>query len=197
MGLAVCAVPIFSQLFMQGAFGYGDVQQTARALVAYAPGLLFVGISRVIVPTFYALQDTKTPVRVSFWTLLANVGFGVLLMGPFKHVGLAAALTLSSVLNAMLLLWLLRRKLGSLALDGVAGVVVKAMLASAAMAAVVHWCLSFGVWRQGVSFNNLSLLVGAISAGVVVYLVSCFVLKVDEVSELMQLVRRKVRRSGN
>lgn len=196
VGLSVCAVPIFSQLFMQGAFGYGDVQQTALALAAYAPGLLFVGISRVIVPTFYALQDTKTPVRVSFWTLLANVGFGLLLMGPFEHVGLAAALTLSSVVNAGMLLWLLRRKLGALAVDGLENVVGKAVIASGAMAGVVHWCLSFGQWQQGMSLANLTILIGAIAGGVIVYLVSCMVFRVREINDLVQVVKRKLCRNS-
>jgi putative peptidoglycan lipid II flippase len=89
IGLLLCSVPIFSLFFMGGAFSFGDVEQTALALAAYAPGLLFVGISRVVAPTFYALQDTRTPVWIAFWTLLVNAGLGLLLMGPLRHTGLA------------------------------------------------------------------------------------------------------------
>ena len=55
-----------------------DVANTATALVCYAPGLLFVGFSRIAAQTFYALQDTRTPVIVSFWTLLVNAVTGYL-----------------------------------------------------------------------------------------------------------------------
>jgi putative peptidoglycan lipid II flippase len=120
-GLMLCAVPVYSLFFMSGAFTYEDVRQTALALAAYAPGLIFVGVSRVVAPTFYAMQDTRTPVWISFWTLLVNAGLGLLLMGPLQHTGLALALTLSSVFNALLLFWALRRKIGQLGIAAVGG----------------------------------------------------------------------------
>jgi putative peptidoglycan lipid II flippase len=193
-GLIVCAEPIFSQLFMQGAFGFSEVQQTARALAAYAPGLLFVGVSRVIVPTFYALQDTRTPVWISFWTLLANVVFGLLLMGPFQHVGLAAALTLSSVVNSVILLVMLRRKIGCLGIRSLALTTVKALLACGVMALVVVQVLQFGQWSAGFTLLNALILFAAVSGGVVSYLVVGRAVRISELKEVQALVLRKLRR---
>nr|WP_320050452.1 murein biosynthesis integral membrane protein MurJ [uncultured Desulfuromonas sp.] len=194
-GLIVCAEPIFSQLFMQGAFTFADVQQTAMALAAYAPGLVFVGISRVIVPTFYALQDTRTPVWISFWTLLANVAFGLLLMGPFQHVGLAAALTMSSVVNSMILLVMLRRKIGALGLQSLAITTLKALLACGVMVLVVHQVLGFGHWSAGLSLENAIILTLAVSGGVISYLLVGRVVRIAELKELQLLLQRKLRRS--
>ncbi len=194
VGLIVCAEPIFSQLFMQGAFGFADVQQTALALAAYAPGLVFVGISRVIVPTFYALQDTRTPVWISFWTLLANVAFGLLLMGPFQHVGLAAALTLSSVVNSVILLVMLRRKIGRLGLKSLWLTTVKALLACSVMALVVERILLLGEWSTGLTLANATLLGAGVVAGVASYLLVGRLVKIAELKELQAMVQRKLRR---
>lgn len=193
VGLMVCAVPIYSQLFMSGAFSYSDVEQTATALLIYAPGLLFVGISRVIAPTFYALQDTRTPVRVSFWTLLVNVGFGLLLMGPYHYLGLAAALTLSSIFNALFLLILLRKRLGGLALRSAAWSGIRVVVASAIMAGAVHGILQWGQWAEGLNRSNVTILVVAIGVGIVVYAVSCVLLRIREVNDLVRILKWRRR----
>ncbi|MEA3466581.1 MAG: murein biosynthesis integral membrane protein MurJ [Thermodesulfobacteriota bacterium] len=192
-GLLVCATPIYSQLFMSGAFSYTDVQQTALALAAYAPGLLFVGISRVIVPTFYAMKDTRTPVVVSFWTLLVNVAFGLALMGGFHHVGLALALTLSSIFNAMVLLVLLQRRLGSLALGGVVQSALRVIVATAVMAVIVQRLLLFGDWAAGLTLENFAILIGAISGGLVVYALSCYLLNIKEMHDVVAIAKRRLK----
>ncbi|MDY0190332.1 MAG: murein biosynthesis integral membrane protein MurJ [Desulfuromonas sp.] len=191
-GLMVCAIPIYSQLFMYGAFSYTDVQQTALALAAYAPGLLFVGISRVIVPTFYAMQDTRTPVWVSFWTLLVNMGLGLLLMGPWQHIGLAMALTCSSVFNAVALLVLLKLRIGSIALSAVGWTAIRVLLATAVMALIVHRLLLFGHWSLGVNSTNIAVLLGAISVGIVSYLIGCYLLQIKELREVVTMLKRRL-----
>jgi len=193
-GLMVCALPIYTQLFMNGAFSYVDVQQTARALAAYAPGLLFVGISRVIVPTFYAMHDTRTPVWVSFWTLLVNVVVGLLLMGPFQHIGLAMALTCSSIFNAMVLLLLLQRRIGSIALKALGWVFVRVVAATAVMVLSVDRLLLFGQWSLGFTALNIAVLAGAIAAGIASYAVCCYVLQITEMHEVVAMLKRRLGR---
>jgi putative peptidoglycan lipid II flippase len=192
-GLMVCALPIYSQLFMNGAFTYLAVQQTAAALAAYAPALLFVGISRVIVPTFYAMQDTRTPVWVSFWTLLVNVGCGLLLMGAYKHIGLAMALTGASVFNALVLLVLLRKRIGQLGLVAVAWVGLRVMLATLVMAVVVYQLLLLGTWQQGLSWMNITLLGASICCGILTYVACCYVCNIKEIHDVVALVKRRLK----
>ncbi len=194
-GLIVCAVPAYSLFFMRGEFSYQDVSQTAMALCAYAPGLLFVGISRILVPTFYALQDTRTPVWISFWTLLANALLGLLLMGPMRHVGLALALSLSSVCNCLLLAWLLRRKIGALGLSAILGSLIRALPATLLMATLVHGILRFADWQTaGSTPFKLVILSGAVGSGLALYVWLCSLCGVTEMREALQLVRRKMKR---
>lgn len=196
-GLMLCAVPVYSLFFMGGAFTYEDVRQTALALAAYAPGLLFVGVSRVVVPTFYAMQDTRTPVIISFWTLLVNAGLGVLLMGPFQHTGLALALTLSSVFNAIVLVWTLRRKVGRLGLAPVGASLLRLLPLTALMAAAVWAILGYGAWdTAGSRWFKALVLSGALLSGMAVYAVGCVLMRIPEVTEVASLFRRKLLRRG-
>lgn len=196
-GLMVCAVPVYSLFFMRGAFSYLDVSQTAMALCAYAPGLLFVGVSRILVPTFYALQDTRTPVWISFWTLVVNALLGVLLMGPLRHVGLALALSLSSVCNCLLLAWLLRRKIGSLGLVYIGGSLLRALPATLLMAAGTWLILQSVEWHTaGFSVVKLLVLGSAVAVGMVIYCGVCLLCGVTEIRDGLRLVRRKVGAGG-
>lgn len=195
VGLMQCAIPIYSLFFMRGAFQYQDVYQTALALMAYAPGLLFVGLSRMVVPTFYALKDTRTPVLVSFGTLLANAILGYILMGPLKHVGLALALTLASLFNCVVLLWLLRRKIGGLGLKVVRGSLVKVIPPTLLMAGFTHLVLGRISWEQpGFEIGKSLALLIAVAGGGTLYIFGCLSMGLPEAREVVLLVKKKFRR---
>ena len=109
-GLIGLATPVISLLFERGAFTAEAVVATSKALIAYSVGLPFIALSRPLVAGFYALEDTKTPVKIAVVCLIVNVGAGVLLMQTMAHVGLALAVSISSFLNFGCLHVLLARK---------------------------------------------------------------------------------------
>ncbi len=195
VGLVLCAEPIFSLFFMKGAFSFADVHQTAIALAAFAPGLFFVGVSRVVVPAFYAQMDTRTPVWISFWTLLVNVSLGLVLMRPFGHTGLAMALTLSTIFNSLVLTMALRKKMGRLGLASVMSALARIIPSAAIMAAVVWFLLDFGPWQAvGQGWYKGGVLSAAIMAGIVVYGLCCYLLKVPQADQVAALLKKKVLR---
>ncbi|PLY04074.1 MAG: murein biosynthesis integral membrane protein MurJ [Desulfuromonas sp.] len=194
-GLVLCAGPIYSLFFMGGAFDAHAVHQSSLALAAYAPGLLFVGISRVTVPVFYAHKDTRTPVWISFWTLLVNAVGGVLLMQFWAHIGLALALTFSSAFNAVLLLIFLQRRIRVLELRALLVYLLKLLPVVAVMSLVVKLLLSHGEWLTGGSrWENGAWLLTATLVGVVVYLVGAWLLRVPELEQAVGILRRKIRK---
>src|SRR5262249_17789197 len=100
-------------------FTLSDTMGTTAAVLYYSLGLwAFAGV-RIVAPAFYALQDTKTPVKVAVIAMLVNIALNLLLMGPLKHGGLALATSLSSMLNLSLLILILRRRLGRIGLRGI------------------------------------------------------------------------------
>jgi putative peptidoglycan lipid II flippase len=101
--LMIIAPAAISVLFERGAFTAAATAASADALIAYAAGLPAFVMIKVLVPGYFARQDTKTPVRIAIVCLVVNVGFNLALMGPLGHVGIALATTLSGWLNAALL----------------------------------------------------------------------------------------------
>ncbi len=114
IGLMVLALPTVELLYLRGAFTHDSAIWTARAVLAYAPGLLAFSINKAIVPLFYAMKDIRTPVKVASWCILANATMNVLsiLLLPegWRHAGIAASTVLSSILNTAILILLLKRK---------------------------------------------------------------------------------------
>ena len=77
-------------------------------------------MSNILARAFYALKDIRTPVAISVFCLILNLGFALWLIHPYREAGLAVANTLSACFNVALLIYSLRRKLTRLGLAGLA-----------------------------------------------------------------------------
>ena len=194
-GLMVCSIPIFSLIFMGGAFDYQTAVNSASALLYYSVGLSFVALTRVLAPVFYALKDTRTPVITALITFVINLGLSLVLMGPLKHGGLALATTLSAFCNMLMLLWLLRRKIGSFGGGGILLTAFKSTAASMPMAAAVWYLCSFIDWSQaGHKILKGSVLGGSILCGGAIYMLAVKLLRSEEAIDALALVGRKLKR---
>lgn len=194
-GLMVCSTPIFSLIFMGGAFDYQTAVNSASALLYYSVGLSFVALTRVLAPVFYALKDTRTPVLTAFITFVINLGLSLVLMGPLKHGGLALATTLSAFCNMLMLLWFLRRKIGSFGGNSIIRTAFKSTAASLPMAAAVWYLCSFIDWSQaGHKILKGSVLGGSILCGGVIYMLAVKLLRSEEALDALALVGRKLKK---
>jgi putative peptidoglycan lipid II flippase len=116
VALIVIAEPVVRVLFERGAFGEFETKATAAALGMYAAGLPAYVMIKALAPGFFGREDTSTPVKISVMCLVINLMLNLILMDPFKHVGIAAATVVSSWLNAGLLAYVLLRR-GHLLID--------------------------------------------------------------------------------
>lgn len=112
-GLAGLAWPLVDVLFGRGEFSGPAVHGTALALLGYVAGLPAFSCVRSLVSAYYALGDTKTPVRTAVICLVAYVIMGGISMQFVGHVGLALASSVSAWINVSVLGFLLRRTCGT------------------------------------------------------------------------------------
>jgi putative peptidoglycan lipid II flippase len=145
VGLFVLAGPVVRMLFEHGSFGPQSTWLTARALSFYAPGLMVFCLAKVFVPAFYALQDTRTPVKIGLCAVSLNFTLNVVsaLVLPeyWKHAGLAFSTVVSEGFIGLLLAWFLRRRLGPFGLRGILAGLGRALGAAACMAAVAWFAV--------------------------------------------------------
>jgi putative peptidoglycan lipid II flippase len=165
VALVVAAEPIIRGLLQHGAFTAADGTATARALAAFALGLPAYILIKVLVPGFYARQDTRTPVRIALVAVAVNLVGNLILIWPLAHVGQALATALSAWVNAALLFLTLRRR-GWLALEPHTVRVALRILVAAAVMAATAFALGRLVlpWVTGGARERvlgLTLLVGS------------------------------------
>ncbi|MEJ2589678.1 MAG: murein biosynthesis integral membrane protein MurJ [Deltaproteobacteria bacterium] len=193
VGLILLGRPIIQLLFERGAFTIISTSMTNYALLCYALGLWAFSANRIIISAFYALQDTKTPVKVAVITVMINLGLSLLLMGPFKHGGLALALSLASLIQFCLLMLLLKRKIDLGDMRPVYLSWLKSTLAAAVMG--VGLFAMHAMWfpvARGVGLLGMIIeLSFLILTGMLLYGFAARLLKCNELNSLMEAFRRR------
>jgi len=195
VGLAVLGRPIIALIFEHGKFTSFDTVQTANALAAYAIGLAGYGAIKVVSPAFYALNDARTPMFISLFSIAVNYLMNSLLVTRFGHVGLAFSTSTVALVNFLLLAIFMRRRLGRLAGRKLATTVLKITVASAALA-VVAWVVNeiAGILPvHGLALGFGRVAVAIVLAGATFYLV-CRLLQVDELQEAFDAIGGKLLR---
>jgi putative peptidoglycan lipid II flippase len=141
-GLLVLGEPITRILFERFKYDAQSTAMTTQALFYYTLGLWAFSAIRVLPNVFFASQDTKTPVKAAFASIIINIILSLLLMGPMKHGGLALALSISSALQMFMLLYFIRRKIGAGFLLNVISSAFRSFIAASIMALIVYFIRS-------------------------------------------------------
>jgi len=199
VGMILLRVPIIEVFFQRGAFDRLTTLMTAEALLCYSLGLWAFSGSRVMLSAFYAFQDTKTPVKVATLTMIVNGLLSLLLMGPLRHGGLALALSLSSTLQLLLLIFILRKRGRLLDLKPIVSSALRSSAASAVMGLVLY-----GLHRRWLSsgdfgpfWSHAVALTGVIAVGAAVYFLMAGIFRCPEISSVLDILKplfRKARR---
>ena len=191
VGLMLFATPIISLLFERGEFDAQAVHLTGMALAIYAPSLIGLAFRDVLARMFYSMHDTKTPAVNAVISVVLNVILSVLFATFMGLNGLALGTTVSTIIGALLLLFVLRVRLRGLSLSMLVSGTMKITAASILMGAV---SFAFFYYTQGVFSQNLRLLL-SIGIAAVVYGVLILVLRIDEARQLVEIVTRKTRKN--
>ena len=158
--LVALAVPVVRLLFERGAFTPISTMHVARALTCLAPGLVMFSTVNILARAFYALGDTKTPMKISVFCLIINFAVGCALLFPLHERGPGIANTFTSALNAGLLLFALRKKLGKLEMASLRGTLLPIALA-ALFTGILAWG-GWKLWEQQLGHATLALKLGAV-----------------------------------
>lgn len=174
LGLIVLAEPLVAAIFYGGEFSGSDVRMAALSLQAFALGLVGFSFVKILAPAYFAREDTKTPVKVGLIALAVNFLLSVLLAWTLTragfeatHAGLALAISVAAVLNAVLLFQGLRREGIAGRSGGWAVFLVRIAIAGALMTAALlylarplEWWLAAGVATRSL-WLGVEVLVGA------------------------------------
>lgn len=191
LGLIVLRQPIISLLYQRGEFTARSTELVAWALLWYAVGLVGHSLVEILSRAFYALHDTKTPVLVGVVAMSLNVIFSLVFapafarLGWMEHGGLALANSLATILEALVLLYLMRHRLDGLEGRSILRGGLQALVAAGVMGLILL------LWmKTAVNWQVWLVAGGGILVGVLAYGLAAWLLGVRELRTVLSRLLR-------
>lgn len=191
VGLIVLRYPIVQTLFERGQFTASSTRGTAFALLFYAVGLCAFSGVKVVVPAFFSMQDTTTPMKIGVISVGLNIVLNLILMGPLKHGGLALATSIASLFNVFALLYILKVRIGRLGGRRILTSSLKLAGASSVMGAASAWMAHRWIGVLATTLERGAVLTVIILAAIVIYTGCSYALKSEELIFLCQTIRKR------
>jgi putative peptidoglycan lipid II flippase len=195
--LVVLAEPIVRLIYEHGKFTAAATDRASFALICLAPGLVAFSTVNILARAFYALGDTRTPMKISIACLALNFILAAMLVSPLKQGGLGIANTITSIGNVWLLFFALRKKLGKLEMES-----LRKMLPPLFFITIVSGLIAFEGWRfweNSIGHATIALKIGAVfvPAGIagIVYWLAALALKIPAAKEMTEFVFARFKRA--
>ncbi|RMH69778.1 MAG: murein biosynthesis integral membrane protein MurJ [Gemmatimonadetes bacterium] len=194
VGLILLADPMIRVLLQRGAFDASrSLPMTTGALTFYAFGLCSYGLVKGIVPVFYAMKDTQTPVKTAAVAMLTNITLNIILMRYLQLRGLALATALSATLNVVLLWLILNHRLGLKVNREIGVSVIKTLVATAIMGGICWISLQgcYAVFPTSILWGRLLVLFIPLILSLISFVGIAHLMRHNEIHEIIHLIRQK------
>lgn len=192
VGAIVLSTPIVKLLFQRGEFDYRATSMTATALGMYSIGMVAFGLRDILNRVFYSLQDTKTPMINGIISMVLNIILNVVLVKYLGLSGLALATSISAIFCIFLLFRSLKNKIEYFGQERIKITTFKSLIAALVMGIITY--LSYNTINEilvsGFIRDVISLF-GSICIGGIVYIMLLFILKVEEISLVKDVIYNK------
>ena len=193
-GLILLSQPIIRFIFERGAFTGIDTIATSQALSLYAVGLFAYSANKILVPVFYALNDTKFPVIASFLAVMGNIVIISTTIHAFQHKAIALSMSCTMILNFLFLSWILYKKMEGYSLIVLLKGVVKILTATLCMSLLIAGERSvLASWLTGNILQKSIALLSLIISAALLYSSVLYFLRLPELTEIIQKLCAKFR----
>ncbi len=203
VGLIVLRKPIVGAIYEHGEFTSFDTEQTSLALACYCLGLTAYAGLKIVTPSFYALNDVRTPATVAVVSIAANYGLNWTFLRVFGwgHAGLASSTSVVATLNFLVLFFAIRSRLSGVHGRRLLLGLLKIGLSAAAMGVACHYSSALIQHSFGAGFvARLTDIAVSVPLGAAVFWGLCSTLKVPELALATEAVVGKtlaaLRRAG-
>ncbi|MDF2965184.1 MAG: Integral rane protein MviN [Rickettsiaceae bacterium] len=191
-GIITLSYPIIHLIYERGAFTSADTLKTAQALQAFTIGLPAFILSKIVTPAFYANHDTKTPFKITLYSLSFNTILNIILMQWLDEVGIALGSSIAAWLNLWLLMSYAKRnnfyqKTSNL-------IFITKVLACTVCMSV---CIVFAVYKlEYIMYNSniitkITLLIIIICLAILIFLTLTVVTKAIDLSQVRKLYKKR------
>lgn len=175
-----------------GAFNWDNTYYTAQALGCFAISIFAQGLIPLLARSFYACEDTKTPMYISLFSVAINIILSIYLAAPYGVLGLATAFSISSILNMILLYIFLHRHVPDLddyiIFVSSVKIIFNSLLSGSTAYLALHFIAKIVDMHSFIGIFSQGLVAGTV--GLLSYLILGIVFKLEEVDLFKKLFKK-------
>lgn len=191
VGMILLREPIISLIYQHGRFDQSDTLLTARPLLYFCLAMWAFALVDILPRAFFALQDTRTPVKIAVGSVLLDIALSLLLVRLMGLGGLALAFALATTVQVFLLIRTLSGRIGDVLDRPTLMFFVKAVLACALMVFYLWLAIPLLAGYATMPLFLKAVSVGfTVGVGATVYLLTSVLLGQEEVGTLLRLAHR-------
>ena len=166
-------IPLIRILYEHGAFSTMDSLRTASVLLFYVIGIPFIAGTKVIQNVYFSRRDVKTPMRISYITMIINILFAIILMNIMDEKGLALAVSIGGIFQFCLLIKPYFNMLKKIFIF-----LFKLILCSTLAILPV-------IYIEQIFISFISLIIGSIIFGLI-FIGSTYILRIEEICQILK-----------
>jgi putative peptidoglycan lipid II flippase len=199
VGFLLLKTEIVRVLFQGQKFTAADTEATAYALMFYSIGLFAHGAIQILPRGFYSLKDTLTPVLITIGTTVVSILLNLVFLRftSLNHGGFALSFSIMGILNMLLSIYFLSKKVHGVEERRMARTFVFSLIASGVMGLAIYLFRTvfgqLGIAMQSPMLQALIMVVGGTGIGIVVFLITAYALKMEEVKLLVNMLGRRAK----
>lgn len=182
-------------LYQHGEFDAAATELTSQILIFFLIGVFAFSAQTVVVRGFYAMGNTLFPAIFMTAAVLISVPFYFYAMHIMGARGIALAVSLSSILQVILLYGLWNKKRKNKESHKVYWFYVKIIIISLAIGVVLEWFKSKFLYGIDTSTFTGSIavlgLIGTVFLGL--FFLGGYIFKIQEITEIKNSVGKKIK----
>jgi len=192
-GLIALREDLITLLFKTGLFDDKSTYLVSQAVLYHASGLVFIAIYRIYSPAFFALKDTKTPVKGAFISLIVNIILCAILPKYMKIGGIALASSISALFNGGYLMFKLEAKVKEIRPSKFIETFGKSLISSLIMFAAIIWLKDMGESIMTSRFYTLLKILSLTIMGAMLYFITAYLFSMKEVITITSKIKSKLQ----
>lgn len=193
IGIISIRVPLIRAIYLQGNFSPENVTILARLLGLYCVGMIGYSVRQVILQGFYAIKETRTPVTINIFILILNMTLTALFVKIWNEDGIAIAYSTAGICSMIIQTYFLRRRVGRIKGREMFASFRKCALCCFVMFIVVSASIIIIEKTVDVEMkrNQLLEIVALLGLGGFTYIAMAYALRMQELTSILSVLKRK------
>lgn len=192
--LIIIGYPLLNVMFVRGSFTNVDALNTFKALKYAALAVPSLAVLRISTPTFYSMEDTKTPVYSAVAALIVNIVCGYYLKNTIlSYAGLSLSISIAAFVQVTILVIFLHKKIGNFGFRKIFSELLKIVVATIVMSLVIFYLKNMVDWDGGKFISKILSLLLIIFTGGGAFFIVCWIVNLEEFKFLINTFFKRLK----